>query len=147
MKVILLKDIKGVGKRHEIKNVADGYAVNFLFPQKAAEPATEAKIKQLEGQRVAHEAEQQKLEEQLNHKILILKGKKVVIVARATEKGGLFKGITLKDVSKAILAEHSVEIPETSIHLPAPIKTVGEHPVQISNKSNVIELIVEVTAA
>ncbi len=147
MKVILLKDIKGVGHRHEVKNVADGYAVNFLFPQKAAEPATEAKIKQFEAQREAHALEQQKLEEQLNNKISMLKGKKVSIPSRATDKGGLFKAIAPKDVNKAILAEHSVEIPEALIHIQQHIKTVGEHKVQVSNKSLSVELTVEVTAA
>ncbi|MDZ4225909.1 MAG: 50S ribosomal protein L9, partial [Patescibacteria group bacterium] len=57
MKIILLKDVRGIGAHHEVKSVADGYARNFLFPQKLAEPATEEKVKQLETQRQAHETE------------------------------------------------------------------------------------------
>ena len=147
MKVILLKDVKGVGQRHEIKTVADGYAVNFLFPNKAAEVATEEKIKQFEKLRLAHEAEVQKAEEQLANKVASLKGKKITLVLKATEKGGLFKAVAAKDITKAILGEHSIEIPEDSIHISTPIKTVGEHTLQLSSKNNKVELEVIVNAA
>ena len=147
MKVILLKDIRGVGQRHEVKNVSDGYAVNFLFPQKAAEPATDTKIKQFESERMAKDAEQKKLEEQLNAKISLLKDKSITLEARATEKGSLFKSITAKEVSKAILASESLEIPPSSIHLPVAIKTTGVHPIVVSNKNHKVELMVKVTAA
>jgi len=145
MKVIMLKDVRGVGQHHEVKNVADGYAINFLFPKKLAEPATEAKVKQLADQKQAHEAEALKQEEELNKKIISLRGKRVTVSARATEKGGLFKSITAKDIGKAILAEHKVEIPESAIHQPEHVKTVGEHPVALSNKNEKVELLVSVT--
>jgi large subunit ribosomal protein L9 len=147
MKVILLKDIRGVGQHHEIKTVADGYAVNFLFPQKLAEPATEEKMKQLEGQKAAHEAELKKEEEVLDNKVLQLRGKRVVLSSRATEKGGLFKTIAAKDVARSILAEHSLEIPEEAISFPEAIKTVGEHVALLSSKSQKAELQVTIVAA
>ena len=84
MKVILLKDIRGVGQRHEVKNVADGYAVNFLFPNKAAEPATEAKLKAFEADKAKRDTEAQKLEEQTISKLTMLQGKTVTISSRAT---------------------------------------------------------------
>lgn len=146
MKVILLKDIKGVGRRHEVKQVADGYAVNFLFPQKAAEPATEAKLKQFEAERQAHEAETKKVEEQTTKKFEMLRGKKVVITSRATEKGGLFKGVVAKDVAKAILSERSLEIAEADIHISQPIKTIGEHKIQLVFKNLKADFEVVVTA-
>lgn len=147
MKVILLKDVRGVGVHGEVKNVADGYAINKLFPQKMAEPATEDKIKKVEAERAAHAAELAKLDEQLNNKVVSLKGKKVTIESKATEKGGLFKSVGPKEIAKAILAEHSVEIPEDSIVLSDPIKTVGEHVVKIESKSQKVDLGVEVKAA
>ena len=147
MKVILLKDVKGVGHASEVKNVADGYAINFLFPHKLAEPATEAKIKQMEQKRAEHETQLQKEEEALNNKIALLRGKKVVLQARATEKGGLFKAIAAKDIARAILAEHSVQIPDEVITLPEPIKTVGEHRAHVSSKSQSADLAVVVVAA
>ena len=145
MKVILLKDVRAVGQRGEIKNVNDGYAVNFLFPQKLAEPATEEKIKQLEGKKQAQEAEIAKQAEELTKKVLSLKGKKVALQARATEKGGLFKSIAPKDIAKAILAEHSLEIPEDVIGLiENHIKTTGEHTVVLSSKGGKAELTVTI---
>ncbi|HEV8666829.1 MAG TPA: 50S ribosomal protein L9 [Candidatus Paceibacterota bacterium] len=144
MKVILLKDVRGVGMHGEVKNVADGYAINKLFPQKMAEPATDEKIKQYEAKKVEHEAQLAKEEEQLGNKIKSLNGKKVTITAKATEKGGLFKGIIEKDIAKAILAEHSLEIPTDLMTLENPIKTTGEHTVTIESKSQKSSLTVEV---
>jgi len=147
MKVILLKDVRGVGQHGEIKNVADGYAINKLLPFKLAEPATEEKMRQYEKNKAAHEAEAVKLEEQQSNKIKSLHGKKVTISAKATEKGGLFKAIAEKDIAKAILAQLSLEIPLESIGIQEPIKTVGEHVVQLQNKSQKAELSVVIEAA
>ncbi len=146
MKVILLKDVRGVGQKHEIKVVADGYAVNFLFPHKAAEPATEEKVRKILDAQKAHAVELQKADEQLTNKVMMLKGKKVTIAAKATEKGGLFKAIVAKEVAKAILAEHSIEIPEALIHLKTNIKTVGEHAADVTSKTAKIELAIVVVA-
>jgi large subunit ribosomal protein L9 len=147
MKVILLKDIRGVGQHNEIKNVADGYAINYLFPHKLAEQASDEKVKQIEAQKQAHDAERAKEDEQLTKKVMSLRGKKITLTARATEKGGLFKSITVKDVAKAILAEHSLEIPEASITVPDHIKTTGEHPVILASKTEKVELTVAIIAA
>lgn len=147
MKVILLKDVRGVGVRHEIKEVADGFAINALFPSKSAEPATPEKIKQLEAQRAAHLAELQKQEEQLIAKLQMLRDKAVKLSAKATEKGGLFKSITQRDVAKAILAQHSLEIPESVIHLPEHLKTVGNHTAKLVHKELSIPVVIEVLAA
>ncbi len=144
MKVILLKDVRGVGMHGEVKNVADGYAINKLFPSKMAEPATEEKIAQYTAKKAEHEAAIAKEEEQLANKIKSLNSKKVTITAKATEKGGLFKGIVEKDVAKAILGEHSLEIAPDLITLEEPIKTVGEHTVTVASKSQKSSMTVEV---
>lgn len=146
MKVIFLKDVKRVGRNGEIKNVADGYAANFLFPNKLAEPATEAKIAQFEKEKAAHAAELAKQESLQDKKVASLRGKSVTIAARATEKGGLFKTVTAKDIAKAILAQHSLEIGEDMITEPAPIKTVGEHAVSLHSKNQKAPLGVVITA-
>jgi large subunit ribosomal protein L9 len=147
MKVILLKDVRGIGQHYEIKNVSDGYAVNFLFPQKLAEPATDEKIKNIEAQKTAVEEELQQTEEVLTQKILSLKNKRVVISAKATEKGGLFKAIAAKDIAKAIRAEHALEISPDSITFPEPIKTVGDHAITLNSKTKSVELTVSIVAA
>lgn len=132
MKVILLKDVRGVGQHGDVKQVADGYAVNFLFPQKAAEAATAEAIQKIEEHKKAQEESAKKEEEELNNKVSTLRGKKIVLSARATEKGGLFKTISAKDIARTVLAEYALEIPEESIHFAEPIKTVGEHIVHLA---------------
>jgi large subunit ribosomal protein L9 len=147
MKVILLKDVRGVGAHGEVKNVADGYAINKLFPQRLAEAATDEKIKKFESMRVEHEAALAKEEEQTNNKIKSLNNKKVTITAKSTEKGGLFKGIIEKDIAKVILAQHSLEIPVDLITIDEHIKTVGEHTVKIESKSAKAVLTVEIVGS
>jgi large subunit ribosomal protein L9 len=147
MKVILLKDVRGVGHHGEVKNVADGYALNYLFPHKFAEPATEDKVKKLEENKAAHEAEVAKAEEELGAKIVALREKKIVLSARATEKGGLFKAIDSKDIVRGIKAEHALDIPEAAIVIKEPIKTVGDHEVALQSKSQKVHLTVTVVAA
>lgn len=146
MKVILLKDVRRLGTHGEVKEVNEGFAANFLFPQKLAEPATEEKLKQAQARKQAQEEAVRKEEEALNNKLNMLRGKKVSLYARATEKGGLFKSIGPKDVAKAILAEHSLQIPEDAIEFPEPIKTTGEHAIQLSSKSTSSEMTVAVIA-
>lgn len=131
MKVILLQDVRGVGRKHEIKNVADGYAMNLLLPRKLAEAATESKIAALQALQEKREAEARQEEVQLTKKIESLSAKEITLAARATPQGGLFKAITTKDISRAILEQHSLEIPESVIELDAPIKTVGIHEMRL----------------
>ena len=147
MKVILLKDVRGVGMHGDIKNVADGYAINGLFPKKLAEAATPEKIAEVEAKRAAHEAEAVREAEQLDNKVAALRGKKVTISGRATEKGGLFKAVHERDVAGAILSEHALAVPEETIQFPEPIKTVGEHVIMLKSKSNKAEIGVVVTPA
>ncbi|HWB34261.1 MAG TPA: 50S ribosomal protein L9 [Candidatus Paceibacterota bacterium] len=147
MKVILLKDVRGVGMHSEVKNVADGYALNYLFPHKLAEPATDDKIQKISDAKAAHEAELAKSEEELSGKIAQLRGKKIVLSARATEKGGLFKAIDAKDIARGIKAEHSLDLPESTIVIKDHIKTTGDHEVTLQSKSLKASLTVTVVAA
>ncbi len=147
MQVLFLKDVRGVGRAHEVKNVADGYAINFLFKQKLAEPATPEKIAALTAQAQAHEAEVAKAEEELTRKVLALRGKKVVLKARATEKGGLFKAVAAKDIMKAIKDEHGIELPEDAFTFPEHIKTIGEHMVLAHSKTQKAEITVGIVEA
>lgn len=144
MKVILLKDVRTIGQHGEVKNVADGYAINFLFPQNLAELATPEKIAEVEAHKKAHEIELQKHEEVLASKVMGLKGKRVVLSARATEKGGLFKAIAAKDIIRAIQAEHSVDVPEEIVEFKEHIKTTGEHVVELKSKTQKTEINVSI---
>lgn len=145
MKVIFLKDVRGVGRVHDIKNVADGYAVNFLFKNKMAEPATEEKVAQLEAKKAAAEEAVRKEAEILEKKVQSLNNKSVKLSVRATDKGGLFKSVTVGDVAKAILGQHSLEIPQASIQMD-PIKTTGEHAISLSTQGKKVPFGVIISA-
>jgi large subunit ribosomal protein L9 len=147
MKVIFLKDVRRVGRAGEVKEVADGYAANFLFPSKSAEPATPQKIAEIEKRKEVAAEAVRKQEEVLDTKVASLSGKKVTIAVRATPKGGLFKTVAAKDIAKAILGEHALQIPEESITLSEPVKTVGEHHVQVVAKNKKTTLMVVVVAS
>jgi large subunit ribosomal protein L9 len=106
MKVIFIKDMKGQGKKGEVKEVSEGYATNFLFPRGVARPATEGNMKTLEQQ----QASEQKRKAQEKEEAQVL-GKKleemtVVLKAKAGEGGRLFGAITSKQIAEA-LAGHN----------------------------------------
>src|SRR3990167_7311995 len=101
MKVILLKDIGGVGQRYEVKNVAEGYASNFLLPRKLAVMATEKEIERLNIERLKDEGRRKMREETLEKNIEKLAETKITIKAKASEAGHLFAGIHKKDILKA----------------------------------------------
>lgn len=132
MQVILLTDVAKIGRKYEVKQVADGYARNFLFPRKLAEPATPQKIKMLEGRQQAHEAERAMHEELLQKSLDSLKEKHVVIARKANEQGHLYQGISAVELYDTLKNEYKVELGSAdAIKLTAPIKELGEHTIQI----------------
>ena len=143
MKVILLADVKKIGRKGEVKNVADGYATNLLFPKKLAEPATEEKLKAYEQARLAKEAEKQAQELAHDKMVDSLRGAKVVVKARATEKGGLFKSVGQKEVAQAIREQKSLEIPVPMIIL-EPLHTTGEHTIVLKSQNKKADITVSV---
>jgi large subunit ribosomal protein L9 len=129
MKVIFIADVKNVGKKGEIKDVAEGYARNFLLPQKLAELATE-KIVEKAKQNQA-EAEKEKQAEIAKAQELIAKLKELNIVIKSKgSKEKLFGSITAKDIAEA-LKKSSHNFAEENIKIKEHIKTVGEHEVEI----------------
>jgi large subunit ribosomal protein L9 len=126
MKVILTKDVAKIGKKFEIKEVADGYARNFLFANNLAKPATEAALKQLEVEKemLAKQAEADlKIEEDL---ISQLDGQEIEIIAKADETGKLYGSITAVKLVK-VLKEKGFDVKKEQIKLIEPIKEVGEY--------------------
>ena len=145
MRVIFLKDVPRVGKRHDVKVVNDGYAVNFLFPKKLAVPATAQTLTELEQRRQTIEIERRVQENLLIKNLEEIKGKILHMRGKADEKGHLFSGIHAKEIVGAMHAEHHAEISEESIALEKPIKQVGEFEIQLKvrNKNSSFKLIVE----
>ena len=131
MKVILLNDIKGVGKKDEIINAADGYARNYLLPKKLAIEANTENLTKLNNKKEAasfkKDVEKQKAEE-LAKKI---KGIMLKLKVKAGENGKIFGGITSKEISDNLKSQYGFIIDKKKIDLKETIKTLGEFNVSI----------------
>ena len=144
MKVVLLQDVKGQGKKDEIVNVSDGYARNFLFPRKLAAEADkkvlndiktkeEAKARRIELEKAAARETAEKLQSLL-----------VKIPIQSGADGKLYGSVTTKDIAEALLAQHGVEVDRRKIVLDNPIKAYGTYTVdvklypEIAGKLNVL---------
>ncbi|SHJ57270.1 LSU ribosomal protein L9P [Geosporobacter subterraneus DSM 17957] len=131
MKVILLKDVKGIGKAGEIINASDGHARNYLIPRGLAKEATEGGIKALEMQKAAEARKKQEelqaakaLAEKMSSLTVNLKGK-------AGEGGRLFGSITSKDIAEGLEKQHKIKIDKRKIQLDNPIRELGASFVEI----------------
>lgn len=135
MRVILLQDIENLGKKYEIKEVADGYARNFLIPKGMAKIATKSNMEWLKKKK---EAEEKKAEEELK-KIQDLAsaidGQEIIIPVKVGSEDQLFESITAQKISEK-LKEIGFEIKKNQIELPQPIKEIGEFPVIIKFPHN-----------
>ena len=126
MKVILLKDVKGTGKKNEVKEVSDGYARNYLLPKKLAVPADNTNMKELNEKNKSKELKAQAVE--LGKKMEELN---VVIYAKAGDGGRLFGSITSKDIAEQIKKQHNIEVDKRKITLDEPIRVLGSRFVDI----------------
>jgi len=135
MRVILLKDIENVGKKYEIKEVKDGYARNFLFPQGLAKQATKKNIKFVEEQKeeLAQKAEEELKEIQKN--VSAIDGQEVIIPVKVGEDGQLFESINQQKIYEK-LKELGFEVKKKQIELGEPIKELGEFPMKIKFEHN-----------
>ncbi|AZK45610.1 50S ribosomal protein L9 [Paenibacillus lentus] len=124
MKVIFLKDVKGQGKKGEIKNVSEGYAQNFLLPRGLARIATEGNVKTLEVQNAAEQKRKAQEKEEAVQLGKKLEEMTVTVQAKAGEGGRLFGAITNKQIAEA-LAKVGVKIDRRKIELAEPIRTLG----------------------
>ncbi len=146
MKVILLQDVKKVGVRGALAEVADGYANNVLIPKKLAAPATSANLKKYDIEKQAREGKAT-LDAVLAKKLLAeIDGKSISIQARANETGGLFEAIHPRQVAEAIHKELNVSVPENSITLlPDVIKKLGEFRAEVAINGAGAEIAVAVS--
>lgn len=137
MKVILKEDVKSLGKSGDIVNVAEGYARNFLIPQKLAVEALTKNIKMLEHQKKVIQERAKKLKnmaEDLSSKISSLD---ISLKAKAGEEEKLFGSITSMDIADA-LKKQGIEIDRKKIILEEPIKRLGSYTISIKIHPNVI---------
>lgn len=127
MKVLLTKDVKGVGKSGEIKEVADGYGKNFLIGKGLALLATHEVLKKYESEQKKKAANEAAEVEKLNVIKTTLADLKVVITKKLGNTGHLFGSVTKEEIADALMAQHHIEIDKKEIDTKAGIKTVGNH--------------------
>ncbi len=131
MKVILLKDVKGSGKKGDIINASDGYARNFLIPKKLAKAATDGNVSALNHQKKTHDkkmAEELKAAKELASQI-----EKLTIKFKmdAGDGGRLFGSVTSKDIADKLKSDHKIDIDKRKIVLDNQIKILGNHEAKI----------------
>lgn len=149
MQVILKKDVQNLGEAGDLINVKDGYARNFLLPQKVAELATDGALKNREQNLVRIKAKQEKLHQQAIEKSQEIEKISVLeLKAKAGESGKLFGTITTKKLTEELLAKSGIDIDRKNVSLNAPINKVGEYKMLIKLTSKVkTELTVVVAAS
>ena len=125
MKVVLLKDVKNIGKRDEILNVSDGYARNFLFPQKLAAEATPGTLKEIERKRAAQDAREAERKAEAEAKAALLKNKIVTLEVKCGDKGRLYGSVTAAEVAEALEKQHGIQVDKRKLDIGDPIREVG----------------------
>ena len=125
MKVVLLKDVRNMGKRDDILTVSDGYARNFLFPQKLAAEATPGTLKEIERKRAAQDAREAELKAEAQAKAELLKNKIIVLMAKCGEKGRLYGSVTSAEVAEELEKQHGIKADKRKIDIGDPIREIG----------------------
>ncbi len=125
MKVILLKDVKNVGKKGDIVDVADGYASNFLLPRKLAVVSSSANVSQLEQSKQAEKEKQKQLKKEAQELAKTLKEKVVKTQLTVGKDGRVFGSISMKQVAEELLKQHDIEVDRRKIKQTTPISDLG----------------------
>ena len=131
MKVVLLADVKGHGKKGEIVEASDGYARNFLFPKGLAKEATKGALNEVKSKNEAKAYHKEQEIIAAKETAAKLEGQKVTIASKAGDNGKLFGKITNQNVADAVKYQLHVVVDKRKVVLPDGLKTVGSHEVEI----------------
>lgn len=146
MEVILLQDVKTLGKKGQIVNVNDGYARNFVIPKKLGIEATSKNINDLKLQKSNEEKIAKEILEAAKALALKIEEKPIALKIKAGESGKTFGSIATKEIGKAVLDQLGLDIDKKKIVLPDPIKTMGTHEVSIKlHKDVTAKLTIKIT--
>lgn len=135
MKVILLKDIENLGKKYEIKEVAEGYVRNYLIPKKLVKIANEKNLKWLEKQKERKEKEAEEELKKVQEIASAIDGQEIFLQVKIGENGQFFESITSQKIYEK-LKEMGFNIKKNQILLAFPIKELGEFPIKIKFPHN-----------
>jgi large subunit ribosomal protein L9 len=124
MKVILMQDVKGQGKKGEIKEVSEGYAANFLIPKGLAQAASQGNVKSLENQKQSEQRRKEKLKQEAILLAKRIEETQIIIATKAGENGRLFGSITNMQIAEQLM-NRKIKIDKRIIMLEEPIRTLG----------------------
>ena len=130
MKIILLQDIKNVGKKGDVIEASDGYARNFLFPRKLAAEATDSSLHILNNQNEKQRKEKLAELEAAQKLASELKGKEIKVATKTGESGKLFGAITNKDISELINTQYKIQVDKKKIIMDT-MKVVGQYEIEV----------------
>ncbi len=148
MKVILLQDVKGQGKKGQLIEASDGYARNFLLPRKLAQEATADNINTMKMNDKALQERRQKEREEAVDLAKVLKDMTLVVTAKGGGAGRLFGSVTNAEVADALEKQHKIKLDKRKIVLDEPIKSIGTYTVKCKLGYEVVaELRVEIKEA
>ncbi len=126
MKVILLQDIQGTGKKDQIVEASDGYARNYLIPRKMAREATPEALNAIERSKKADKHREDVRRAEAETKARELKGKVIQLTVRGGENGKLYGAITNDQIASALKEQHGIEIDKRKLEIEEPIKSAGQ---------------------
>ena len=138
MKVVFLEEVEGTARVGEVKNVADGFARNYLLPRKLAAPATDHYINIAQARAEKDARRQDRLDDEArNYLVPKLQGKAITIEVRVGEQGKLFGSVTARDIAEALHAASGIELEHRQVDLREPIREVGPREVSVKLTRNV----------
>ena len=126
MKVILLQDVKGTGKKDQIVEASDGFARNYLIPRKMAREATAEALNAIEKSKSADKHREDVRRAEAETKARMLRGKVVQLSVRGGENGKLYGTVTNDQIAAALKEQHGVEVDKRKLELEEPIKSAGQ---------------------
>lgn len=139
MKVVFLEEVEGTARTGDVKNVADGFARNYLLPRKLAAPANDHYIAIAEAKAGKEARRQDRLDEEArDHVLPKVEGKSLRIEVRVGDQGKLFGSVTPRDIAEALQEATRVELEHRQVDLKQPIRELGAHEVPIKLTRNVI---------
>jgi large subunit ribosomal protein L9 len=142
MKVVFLEEVEGTARTGDVKNVADGFARNFLLPRKLAAPATDHYITIAQAKAGKEAKRQERLDDEARDRLLpIVDGKSLSVEVRVGEQGKLFGSVTARDVAELLQEATRIELEHRQVDLREPIRELGAHEVTVKLTRNVLATI------
>lgn len=138
MKVVFLEEVEGTAHTGDVKNVADGFARNYLLPRRLAAPANEHYIAIAQARATKEARRQSKLDEEAQKLVPLVEGKSITIEVRVGDQDKMFGSVTTRDIAELLATETKIDIEHRQIDLKQPIREIGTYTVNVKLTRNVV---------